>query len=775
MSVLKAHLAAASDSIYPGQSLAWNQTLTSKSGIFEMGFFRPGKSHHYNLGIWYKMIAEFTVIWEKDLTYLGSEPGPMALELSNDGLLVTKKGVNYSFLYVHDALSDFPVGVGVGVLLDIGNFILRSKLDNIVLWQTFEEETGTWLPGAKLLLGFNTLTNETKTNFLYSSNRRFSAELEVEENGTGSLVLYNSEYSYTYYYQTIYVGNLSWGELANQYINVSYVSNENESYFIYSVVSPYKFARIIFNDFGELTIYVWAEDLHQWNLVSKAPQQRCEIWGFCGEYGICNQQNVPLCTCPIGFRPRNSSNWDLYDYKEGCERREPLQCSDDKFLTIPNMRFPESSHYLAVKNVEECKLNCLSSCYGVAYSYNNECLIYRGTLINLRLPFNNELGGDLHIRISASELAGSKTKKLKKAAWVIGVPVVLILLTGIVLAIIWRGHYIGVLEEVEFSLILFKYRDLRRATKNFSQKLGEGGFGSVFKGVLPNSTTIAVKKIRSLEQGEKQFRAEVSTLGAIQHVNLLRLRGFCVEASKRFLVYDYMPKGSLESHLFQNASKILDWKTRYQIAIGIAKGLAYLHDNCRDCVMHFDIKPENILLDAEHNPKVADFGLAKVIGRDFSRVLTTIRGTRGYLAPEWISGEAVTPKVDVYSYGKLLFEIVSGRRNMDMLDGEDEEMCNYFPARVAIAINKGEDLLTLLDHKLEGNANMEELTRACKVACWCIQDDPRDRPTMGQVIQILEGVMQVDVPQIPLYFRRLLENPMVVIVSQETETSSSSY
>ncbi|KAM4126113.1 hypothetical protein ACB094_01G364300 [Castanea mollissima] len=775
MSVLKAHLAAASDTIYPGQSLAWNQTRTSKSGIFEMGFFRPGKSHHYNLGIWYKMRAEFSVVWEKDLTYLGSEPGPMALELSNDGLLVTKKGVNYSrVLYLYDFLSDFPVGVGV--LLDNGNFILRSKLDNIVLWQIFEEPTDTWLPGAKLLLGFYTHTGETNTNVLRSSNGWFSAKLDVDEYGTrGYLVLYCSVHSYTFNYNTTYGAVLSWEELANQYINVSYVSNENESYLIYSVVSPYKFARIVLNNIGELTLYVWDEDLHQWNLVWKAPQQRWEIWGFCGEYGICNQQNVPLCTCPIGFRPRNSSKWDLHDYNEGCVRRIPLKCSDDKFLTIPNMRFPESLYYLADKTVEECKLNCLSSCYCVAYSYISECLIYRGTLINLRLPFDNESGEDLHIRISASELAGSKTKKSKKAAWVIGVPVVLILLTGIVLAIIWRGHYIGVLEEVEFSLILFKYRDLRRATKNFSQNLGEGGFGSVFKGVLPNSTTIAVKKIKSLEQGEKQFRAEVSTLGAIQHVNLLRLRGFCVEASKRFLVYDYMPKGSLESHLFQNASKILDWKTRYQIAIGIAKGLAYLHDNCRDCVMHFDIKPENILLDAEHNPKVADFGLAKVIGRDFSRVLTTIRGTRGYLAPEWISGEAVTPKVDVYSYGKLLFEIVSGRRNMDMLDGEDEEMCNYFPARVAIAINKGEDLLTLLDHKLEGNAIMEELTRACKVACWCIQDDPRDRPTMGQVVQILEGVMQVDVPQIPLYFRRLLENPMVVIVSQEIETSSSSY
>uniref|UniRef100_A0A2N9IG42 Protein kinase domain-containing protein n=1 Tax=Fagus sylvatica TaxID=28930 RepID=A0A2N9IG42_FAGSY len=283
----------------------------------------------------------------------------------------------------------------------------------------------------------------------------------------------------------------------------------------------------------------------------------------------------------------------------------------------------------------------------------------------------------------------------------------LILLIGIVLAIIWEAHSIGALEEVEVSLILFKYQDIRRATKNFSQTIGEGNFGSVFKGTLPNSTAIAVKKIRSLQQ----------------------------EASKRFLVYEYMPKGSLESHLFQNVSMILDWKTRYHIAIGTAKGLAYLHESCRDFIIHFDIKLENILLDAEDVPKVADFGLAKL----------------------WV---------------KLLFEIVSGRRNINMLD---DEICNYFPARVAITMNKGEDLLTLLDYKLEGNANVEELTRACKVACWCIQDDPKDRPTMGQVVKILEGIMQVGMPQIPLYFQRLSENPTEAIVYHETETSTSSY
>ena len=283
---------------------------------------------------------------------------------------------------------------------------------------------------------------------------------------------------------------------------------------------------------------------------------------------------------------------------------------------MPNMRFVEAAEYPVVKNVEECKLNCLSNCFCFAYSYNNECSIYKGTLKNLeQLSSDNKLGGDFHVRVSM----GSKIKISKKVAWIV-VLIVLILLIGIVLSIIWR-HSTGALKEVEFSLIMFKHR------------------------------AIAVEKIRSLEQGDKQFRAEISTIGAIQHVNLLRLRGFCVEVSKRFLVYDYMPKDSLESHLFQKVSKILDWKTRYHIAIGIAKGLAYLHEKCRDCIIHFDIKPENILLDDEYNPKVADFGLAKIIGRDFNRVLTIMRGTRGYLAPEWISGEAVTPKVDVFSYG----------------------------------------------------------------------------------------------------------------------------
>ncbi|PPS07373.1 hypothetical protein GOBAR_AA13271 [Gossypium barbadense] len=170
--------------------------------------------------------------------------------------------------------------------------------------------------------------------------------------------------------------------------------------------------------------------------------------------------------------------------------------------------------------------------------------------------------------------------------------------------------------------------------------------------------------IYQINQGEKQFRTEVSTIETIQHVNLVRLRGFCSDGARKLSVYDYMPKGSLDAHLFHESnSDALDWKTRYQIALGTTRGLVYLHEKCINCIIHCDIKPENILLDAEFCLKVVDFGLAKLVERDFSRVLTTMTGMMGYLVQEWISGVAITAKADVYSYGMILFEIVSKRRN----------------------------------------------------------------------------------------------------------------
>jgi len=173
-----------------------------------------------------------------------------------------------------------------------------------------------------------------------------------------------------------------------------------------------------------------------------------------------------------------------------------------------------------------------------------------------------------------------------------------------------------------------------------------------------------------------------------------------------------------------------------------------LHENCRDCIIHCDIKPENILLSESFVPKIADFGMAKLFGRDFSRVITTIRGTIGYLAPEWISGVAITPKVDVYAYGMVLLEIVSGKRNSSVSCSCGSNHDVYYPVHVAREIIDG-DVRSLLDSRLCGEVNLKEAEIACKVACWCIQDDEFDRPTMGEVVQILEGLLEVNIPPKP--------------------------
>lgn len=173
-----------------------------------------------------------------------------------------------------------------------------------------------------------------------------------------------------------------------------------------------------------------------------------------------------------------------------------------------------------------------------------------------------------------------------------------------------------------------------------------------------------------------------------------------------------------------------------------------MHESCRDCIIHCDVKPQNILLDETFIPKIADFGMAKFLGRDFSRTLTTIRGTMGYLAPEWISGGAITPKVDVYSYGMLLFEIISGKRNSHRERTTTNDDDTYFPVQVASKLFAG-DVGSLVDHKLHGDFNLKEAQRACKVACWCIQDNELDRPTMGEVVQILEGLIELDIPPMP--------------------------
>ncbi|XP_059063060.1 G-type lectin S-receptor-like serine/threonine-protein kinase At2g19130 [Cryptomeria japonica] len=315
-------------------------------------------------------------------------------------------------------------------------------------------------------------------------------------------------------------------------------------------------------------------------------------------------------------------------------------------------------------------------------------------------------------------------------------------------------------DDIPTLFKTFTYKELKIATNNFAHKLGKGAFGSVFKGTLSDKTLVAVKKLEGSTQAEKQFRAEISTIGNIHHVNLVRLRGFCVEGSQRMLVYEYMPNGSLNSflsHKSEEADKVLDWNTRFIIALGTAKGLLYLHEECRDRIIHCDIKPENILLDEDFSPKVADFGLAKIVGRDFSRVLTTTRGTRGYLAPEWLTGVPITVKVDVYSFGMTLLEIISGRRN---IDSSVQESQYYFPTWAATQIQKG-NTIGIVDERIADKADIEEVRRVAVVSILCIQEDENGRPSMAQVVKMLEGISEGNVERYEKSLQALVDDQWV--------------
>ncbi|KAL6999522.1 hypothetical protein U1Q18_000682 [Sarracenia purpurea var. burkii] len=778
----KTHQSIAIPTLFPTQSISGNQTIISEGGRFELGFFQSRNFQNYYVGIWYKQIPDLTVVWVANRDSPLPDPFSSTLDLSENGNLVL---LNQSRKKIWSSESPTSPGNSTfAVLEDDGNLVLRNRFNSsIAIWQSFDHPTDTWLPGAKL--GLNKLTHATQ---IYSSwrNPRDPSPgpftLRLDPNGTKQyFIMWNGYKHWTCGFWPGRVSVFSMDSLAINYSNMKYVSNDGENYFTYSVSNSSIFTRFVMDPSGQLRQLTWRGDSQQWDLIWARPKQQCEIYAFCGQYGACNQFSEPACKCLKGFEPKFPGEWRAGNYSNGCVRRTPLQCDHrgrkDGFLLVPNIRLPANSVSLTVQSSKECEFACLGNCSCTAYTYDSECLIWQEDLLNIQyLSFGDNLGRNVNLRLAMKELIAYRSKTRAKISgaivgFVVGLAVIG-LITGVLIRRRCRRIRFRVApKEIGDSLVLFKCSNLRSATNNFSEKVGEGGFGSVFKGTLPNSVTIAVKQLKGCEQGEKQFRTEVSTIGTIHHINLVRLMGFCAEGVKRFLVYDYMVNGSLEGHLFGKHSEVLDWKTRYRIALGTARGLAYLHDKCRDCIIHCDIKPENILLDASYNPKVSDFGMAKLMGRDFSRILTTIKGTRGYLAPEWISGVAITTKADVFSYGMMLFEIISGRRNWGVKDDDDDGMDGYFPSRVVNKLETGGEVLSLLDYKLGGNADEEELTRACRVACWCIQDDENDRPSMGKVVQILEGMVEVNTPPAP----RFLEHIAACIVEDDVSKSPFEY
>jgi serine/threonine protein kinase len=311
---------------------------------------------------------------------------------------------------------------------------------------------------------------------------------------------------------------------------------------------------------------------------------------------------------------------------------------------------------------------------------------------------------------------------------------------------LFRKHGVPALVEDGYQVLSnrfrrFTYAELKKATNNFKEELGRGGSGTVYKGILTDERVVAVKRLENMYQGEDVFWAEVSTIGKINHMNLVRMWGFCSEGKHRLLVYELMENQSLDKHLF--SPKFLEWKDRFEVALGTAKGLAYLHQECLEWIIHCDVKPGNILLDSEFEPKIADFGLAKLSQRGSnSSVFSRIRGTKGYMAPEWATNLPITAKVDVYSYGVVILELVKGipLSNWGIEGGEEHESdLTRFVRMVKSKIQCGEDswIEEIVDPRLNGQFSRNQATTIVQLGISCVEEDRNKRPTMDLAIQAL--------------------------------------
>ncbi|KAL0010675.1 hypothetical protein SO802_005783 [Lithocarpus litseifolius] len=641
-------------------------------------------------------------------------------------------------------------------LQDSGNLVLFAE-NKRILWQSFSHPTDTLLPGQVFQEGMRLKS--------FPNHNNLSHYLAFN---SGDVVLYAGYATPQIYWSISNDSRKTNNSVSGSVNSLSLMSN---TWNFYDRVGSLLW-QLVFSDYND-TDALWAAVLGSdgpisfYNLqkgkgvtpeATKIPQESCSIPEPCDPYFVCYFDN--WCQCPT---PLNSEN--------NCKPETVSTCNSSQ-SSVELLYVGEKLTYFALgfvqpllkSNLSACQEACLATCSCLVLFYeksSGKCFLF-DEIGSLQRSSEGSPGYFSYMKVPVSSDGRPSNARRMEKKHILSIVFIAIATIVVVLGLLYVGFWYyrrrkGFLEYSEeiseddnFLNSLsgmparFSYSDLCQATRNFTSKVGQGGFGSVYLGVLPDGTRLAVKKLEGIGQGKKEFRAEVTIIGSIHHVHLVKLKGFCAEGSHRLLVYEFMGKQSLDKWIFKNKKEghLLDWDTRFNIAVGTAKGLAYLHEECEVKIIHCDIKPENVLLDDNYVAKVSDFGLAKLMNREQSLVYTTLRGTRGYLAPEWITNYAISEKSDVFSYGMVLLEIIGGRKNY--VPEENLEKA-YFPVYASKLLEAGK-LTEIFDSTLEIDENDERVSTAIKVALWCIQDEMHLRPSMTKVVQMLEGLSAVPSP-----------------------------
>ncbi|XP_057866124.2 G-type lectin S-receptor-like serine/threonine-protein kinase SD2-5 [Cryptomeria japonica] len=646
-------------------------------------------------------------------------------------------------------------GVGIMELQESGNLVLLDNSSNII-WQSFDHPTDTLLSNQSLKVGMKLIY------WTMEADSRKTITLD------GSPVM---------------------ATLTDRYLGMYDEEKNLLSQFIFSSFPDEAgFRAAVLGQGGALTFEIIETEGPTILDQTVIPADNCQLPSACASYFVC--QSNGQCQCP---RLLNSI------YGSSCAPA-PLPLCGSSNDPVSFYKLGDDLNYFANEFVSPLKMSQLGDCQK-ACNNNCSCSVFFFQKSSGNCYLFNQIGNlktstdDSTAFVAYFKGLGNLTNGTSSgsgkgnANHFIFIVIIAVVTVIVVIGIVYIGYRFFRKKEAPDTLnessdderflnnipglpTRFSYRQLQDATDNFSKRLGKGGFGSVYEGTLPDGSIVAVKKLEGIGQGKKEFHAEVATIGSIHHVHLVRLRGFCAEGLHRLLVYEFMANRSLDRFLFRNKKQevILDWDRRYNIALGTAKGLAYLHEDCSVRIIHCDIKPENILLDDNYVAKVSDFGLAKLMTREQSHVFTTLRGTRGYLAPEWLTTFAISEKSDVYSFGMVLLEIIGGRKNFNPEEASEKA---YFPAYAFKQIEE-QKLENLLDPELDYEPSDERLSRAVKAALWCIQEDFSLRPSMGKVVQMLEGLMYIPQPPVSYQTGFRIHNSLLKSTSEEGTSSNPS-
>ena len=504
-----------------------------------------------------------------------------------------------------------------------------------------------------------------------------------------------------------------------------------------------------------------------WKRVWRAVNDPCFVTSICGINGMCTSSDneTVSCSCLPGYIPLDPS-----DVSKGCYQENVVNyCTDPSMrnfsmMVIEDADFPPDDYEgdlgeVRDVNVEGCKKALMDDCYTLAASWmNSTCIKKRMPLLNARKSASTK-GRVAFIKVAnkKSEMPSLATKRKNFDTRVL-LEIGLMISASLAFLFGVFALYYHLLKRkqspnaktIGINFREFTIQELREATNGFSKVLGRGASGRVYSGSLTSEDAkidIAVKELtKATEKSEKEFRTELKVIGRTHHRNLVRLLGFCVENDQPLLVYELMPNGTLSHFLFKEGERPT-WLQRSEMALEVASGLHYLHEECEAQIIHCDIKPDNVLLDVNYTAKIADFGLSKLLNKQQTRTDTNARGTYGYMAPEWLKVAPITAKVDVYSFGVMLLEIICARRHIERSRVEEEsDKDDLLLSNWVLSCVISGKLEMVVGHEPEVLSDFKRFERMALVGLWCINPDPILRPTMKKVTQMLEGTMEVGIP-----------------------------